>query len=281
MRKMGGIWKKIPVTYALMWIGSLALAGIGLEDVFGMAGFYSKDLILESAIAHGGWTGTTAYILGTITVFFTAFYSWRLLLLTFHGAPRADHHTMEHVHESPWVMLGPLMPLALGSIFAGWYAYDWFAGADRFAFWGHAIFVLPQDDSIAASAHIPEFEKWLPLGMALPGIIFAYICYMFRPELPGKIAAAFGGLYRLVYNKYYFDELYDRLFVQNAFRLGAVFWHKGDDGIIDGCGPDGIARLASRVAKRVGAWQTGYVYHYAFSMIVGVAAFITWFWARG
>jgi NADH-quinone oxidoreductase subunit L len=281
MRKMGGIWKKIPVTYVLMWIGSLALAGIGLEDVFGMAGFYSKDLILESAIAHGGFTGMTAYVLGTITVFFTAFYSWRLLILTFHGKPRATQHVMEHVHESPWIMLLPLIPLAIGSIFAGWYAWDWFGGNARFTFWAQAIYVLPQDDSIAASARIPEYERWLPLGVALPGILFAYICYMWKTDLPGKIAAAFGGIYRLVYNKYYFDELYDRLFVKNAWKLGKLFWHSGDDGIIDGYGPDGIARLAGRVAKRVGAWQTGYVYHYAFAMVVGVAAFAAWFWARG
>lgn len=281
MRKMGGIWKKIPVTYALMWIGSLALAGIGLEDVFGMAGFYSKDLILESAIARGTWYGTTAYILGTITVFMTAFYSWRLLILTFHGKPRADHHTMEHVHESPWIMLGPLMPLALGAIFAGWYAWDWFGGEGRMAFWNHAIFVLPQDDTISAAEKIPSWEKWLPLGVAVPGIIFAYIFYMWKPAWPGKVAASLGGIYRLIYNKYYFDELYDRLFVQTAKQLGLIFWHKGDDGIIDGYGPDGIARLAAKTAKRIGSWQTGYVYHYAFSMVIGVAAFVTWFWMKG
>ncbi len=281
MRKMGGIWKKIPVTYALMWIGSLALAGIGLEDVFGMAGFYSKDLIIESAIARGTTTGLVAYILGVITVFMTAFYSWRLLLLTFHGKPRADEHTMEHVHESPWIMLAPLMPLALGAIFAGWYAWDWFGGESRAAFWGHALFVLPQNDPIDAAEKIPEWEKWFPLAVALPGIGFAYLYYMFRTDLPAKTAAFFGGIYRLVYNKYYFDELYDRLFTRNAFRLGLTFWQKGDDAIIDGYGPDGVARLSARIGKRFGEWQTGYVYHYAFAMVIGLAGLITWFWVRG
>jgi len=278
MRKMGGIWRKIPVTYALMWIGSLALAGIGLEDIFGMAGFYSKDLILESAVASGKWYGTLAYILGVITVFFTAFYSWRLLILTFHGKPRADHHVMEHVHESPWIMLAPLMPLALGAIFAGWYAYDWFAGEARVEFWHGAIFVLPQDDSIAAIARIPEWEKWFPLGVAVPAIALAYFFYMSKPEWPAKIAQSLGGLYRLVFNKYYFDEIYDRIFTQNAFRLGNIFWKKGDDGTIDRFGPDGVAALAGRLAKRVGALQTGYVYTYAFAMVIGLAAFVTWFW---
>jgi len=281
MRKMGGIWKKIPVTYALMWIGSLALAGIGLEDVFGMAGFYSKDLILESAIARGTATGMVAYILGTITVFMTAFYSWRLLLLTFHGTPRADVHTMDHVHESPWVMLLPLVPLALGAIFAGWYAWDWFGGEDRMAFWNHALFVLPEHDPMAAVAKIPEYEKWLPLGVALPGIALAYVFYMFKTDLPAKTASAFGKLYRLVFNKYYFDEIYDRLFVRSAFRLGKAFWVEGDDGIIDGYGPDGVAKLAARLGKRIGEWQTGYVYHYAFAMVIGLAGLVTWFWVRG
>ncbi len=282
MRKMGGIWRKIPVTYALMWIGSLALAGIGIEDVFGMAGYYSKDMILDSAIASGRWYGAVAYALGLVTVFFTAFYSWRLLIMTFHGTPRADHHTMEHVHESPWIMLLPLLPLAIGAIFAGWYAKDWFDNDTVQNFWHGAIFVQPQDESIALGEQLPEWEKVMPLyAAALPGIFFAYIFYMFKPAWPGKVAKAFGGIYRLVFNKYYFDELYDRIFVRGSFRLGDVFWKKGDDGTIDRFGPDGVAKLASRTAKRVGALQTGYVYTYAFAIVIGLAAFVTWFWVKG
>ena len=281
MRKMGGIWKKIPYTYALMWIGSLALAGIGIEDVFGMAGFYSKDMILDSAIASGHWYGAMAYALGLITVFFTAFYSWRLIILTFHGTPRADHHTMDHVHESPWIMLGPLVPLAIGAIFAGWYAYDWFDNDMPASFWHGAIFVRPADETIAAGEKLPEWEKVMPLyAAALPGIFFAYIFYMLKPEWPGKVAGALGGLYRLVFNKYYFDELYDFIFVRGAFRLGAIFWKRGDDGTIDRFGPDGVAALTGRLAKRVGALQTGYVYTYAFAMVIGLAAFVTWFWIK-
>ena len=277
MRKMGGIWKKIPVTYAYMWIGSLALAGIGLEGVFGFAGFYSKDLILESTVASGTWYAYLAYGLGSAAVFMTAFYSWRLIILTFHGAPRADHHTMEHVHESPPSMLLPLVPLALGAIFAGWYAFDWFGGDAREAFWGHALFVLPSHDPIGDAEKIPTFEKWLPLGLALSGILLSYVFYVWKPELPGKLASALGGFYRLVYHKYYFDEVYDFLFVRTARCLGKFFWTVGDDKIIDGLGPDGIASLSVRVARRVSALETGYVYHYAFAMVIGVAAFVTWF----
>jgi NADH-quinone oxidoreductase subunit L len=280
MRKMGGLWRKIPYTYVLMWIGSLALAGVGLEDVFGFAGFYSKDLILEAALSNGTWCGMFAYVLGLSAAFMTAFYSWRLIIMTFHGQSRADHHTLEHVHESPLVMLLPLLPLAVGAIFAGWYAYDWFVG-DRVTFWGNAIFVLPEHDAISAIDRIPEYERWLPLGIVLPGIIFAYVCYMWKPELPGKIAKAFGGFYRFVYRKYMFDELYDIVFVRTARCLGTIFWKQGDDGIIDRFGPDGVAGLAVRLAQRASALETGYIYHYALAMVVGIAAFMTWFWIKG
>jgi len=281
MRKMGGIWRKIPITYVLMWIGSLALAGIGIEDLFGFAGFYSKDLILESALGIGTAVGKFAYVLGLISVFMTAFYSWRLLIMTFHGKPRADEHTMEHVHESPLVMILPLIPLAIGAIFAGWYAFDWFGGDNRADFWKGAILVLPEHDSIAASKHVPEIEAWLPLGLAVPGIFMAYICYVVKPLWPGKIANSLGGLYRLVYHKYYFDELYEFIFVRPAHWLGRVLWLGGDESIIDGYGPNGIAHLSVRIAKRLSALETGYVYHYAFASVIGVAAFITWFWIKG
>jgi len=280
MRKMGGIWKTIPYTYALMWIGSIALAGIGLENVFGFAGFYSKDLILESAVASGTWYGHMAYVMGLIAAFMTAFYSWRLIIMTFHGKSRADHHTLEHAHESPLVMLLPLVPLAIGAIFAGWYAFDWFGGEGREAFWGNAIFVLGGHDSVGSAEKIPEFEKWLPLGVVLPGVFFAYVFYMWKPEWPGKVARALGAVYRLVYNKYYFDEIYDAVFVCPARCLADILWKKGDDGMIDRFGPDGFAALAVRLAVRVSALETGFVYTYAFAMVIGVAAFITWFWLK-
>ncbi|MDE1900296.1 MAG: NADH-quinone oxidoreductase subunit L [Alphaproteobacteria bacterium] len=281
LRNMGGLWRRIPFTYALMWIGFLALAGVGLENVFGFAGFYSKDLILESALASGTGVGKFAYILGTAAVFMTAFYSWRLLIMAFHGTPRADADVMAHVHESPLVMLLPLVPLALGATFAGWYGYGWFGGADREAFWKGALFILPGHDSIAGVVDVPEYEKWLPLGMALPGIFFAYIFYMVRPEWPGKLARGLGGLYRLIYRKYYFDEVYGFLFARPAQAVGRFLWKTGDEIIIDGLGPDGFASLSRRVARRVGMAETGYLYHYAFAMILGVAGFVSWFWFKG
>ncbi|MEJ0063673.1 MAG: NADH-quinone oxidoreductase subunit L [Alphaproteobacteria bacterium] len=289
MRKMGGIWKKIPMTYALMWIGSLALAGIGFEHVFGFAGFYSKDAILESAWAAGRFTGSKfghlAYWLGIVTAFLTAFYSWRLLLLTFHGRPRADHHTMEHVHESPLVMLLPLLPLAIGSVVAGYFGYHWFVGEGQGEFWGKALLVLPEHNAEEimheSGKHVPHIVTLLPLLAALSGIGLAYVAYLAAPGLPAKFARAMGGLYRLVFNKYYIDELYDFLFVRTARRYGEALWRWGDDKVIDGFGPNGIAALAQRLAARASAMQTGYVYHYAFAMVIGVAAFMSWFWGRG
>jgi NADH-quinone oxidoreductase subunit L len=281
MRKMGGLWRKAPVTYVLMWIGSLALAGIGFDGVFGFAGFYSKDLILESAFASNQWFGHLAYWLGIVAACMTAFYSWRLLILTFHGKPRADHHTMEHAHESSWVMLLPLLPLAFGAVFAGWYAYDWFGGEGRAAFWNGALLALPQHDPISSAHEVEEWVKFLPLGVALAGIVLAFILYALLPKWPAKIAGAFGAIYRLVFNKYYVDELYDALFVRPAQRLGLALWKKGDDGIIDRFGPDGVAMSAVRLGRRASALQTGYVYTYAFAMVIGLAGFVTWVWVRG
>ncbi|MGE4351108.1 MAG: NADH-quinone oxidoreductase subunit L, partial [Bdellovibrionales bacterium] len=268
MRKMGGLWRKIPVTYALMWIGSLALAGIGIEGLFGFAGFYSKDMILEAAFARGTWYGSTAYALGLMAAFMTAFYSWRLIVLTFHGAPRHDAQTQAHVHESSWVMLAPLMPLALGAIAAGYVGKDWFAGAADGAFWQGAIAVLPEH--LPDQDHIPEVARLAPLAFALFGLGLSVWLYVRRPDYPALLAQKFKGLYHLVFNKYYVDELYDRLFVRPLPRLGAFLWHKGDEATIDRWGPDGVAAMASRLGKRLCAVQTGYVYHYALAMAVGL-----------
>lgn len=281
MRKMGGLWKKIPVTYGLMWVGSLALAGIGIDGVFGFSGFYSKDLILEADIASHTWYGQFAYDLGIAAAFMTAFYSWRLLILTFHGASRADQHTQDHVHESPMIMLVPLVPLAVGAVFAGGYAWDWFAGDDRHHFWNGAIMVLQGHDSIDAAHHVSGLVKHLPLLAGLSGIVLATVFYRLRPAWPGQIVRWLGGLYRIVFNKYYFDEIYDALFVRPARWVGNFLWHTGDEKIIDGYGPDGLAALSLRIAKRVSALETGYIYHYAFAMVIGVALFITWFMFKG
>jgi NADH-quinone oxidoreductase subunit L len=277
MRKMGGIWKKIPYTYALMWVGSLALAGIGIPGVFGFAGFYSKDIVLEAAYAAHSAVGSYAYWMGVAAAFLTAFYSWRLIIMTFHGKPRADEHVMGHVHESPWVMLAPLIVLALGALLAGAIAYEWFVGHGRLEFWREALLVLESNDSIEAAHHVPFWVKVLPLIMGLSGIALAYWMYMFRPELPRRLATSFGGIYRFLLNKWYFDELYDAIFVRPAKRLATFFWKRGDQGTIDFLGPDGLANVTRMISKRAAALQSGYLYHYAFAMLIGVVALITWY----
>jgi NADH-quinone oxidoreductase subunit L len=271
MRRMGGLWKKIPITYVLMWIGSLALSGIPI-----FAGYYSKDAILAAAWASDTFVGRYAFGLGTFTAFLTAFYSWRLLIMTFHGESRADHETQHHIHESPWVMLAPLFVLAAGAIFAGMLADHFFVGEGRAEFWKKAILVLPAHDSIAASEHNSELIDKLPLVGGLAGIALAYVCYMLRPGIPATLATQFRALYLFLLNKWYFDELYDRLFVRSAFSLGDGLWERGDGAVIDGI-INGVAARTRDAALGASRLQTGYVYHYAFAMLIGVVALITWY----
>jgi len=272
MRKMGGIWKLIPWTYALMWIGSLALGGIPF-----FAGYYSKDIVLESAFAAHTGVGTFAFWLGVAAAMMTAFYSWRLLLMTFHGETRADHETYHHVHESPWVMLVPLIVLAIGAVFAGYLYFDQFVGEHMEEFWGSAILFGPENEVPHHAHDVALWVKLAPLVVGLAGIAIAYMFYMFRTDLPGKLAGAFGGLYRFLLNKWYFDELFDATLVEPAKKLGYGLWKGGDGKIIDGLGPDGIASVSQDVAKQATRLQSGYVYHYAFAMLIGVVILITWY----
>ena len=273
MRRMGGIWKMIPFTYVLMWIGSLALAGIPF-----FSGYYSKDLILEAAYADHSAIGSYAFWLGIASAFMTAFYSWRLLIMTFHGAPRANERVMAHVHESPPVMTVPLVVLAIGAVVAGFVAYEWFAGHGRLEFWGDALFVLPENDTVEAAHHVPGWVPVLPFVVAFAGIALAYVFYMFRPDLPGRVVARFAGVHRFLFNKWYFDELFDFLFVRPARVLGHGLWKSGDGTIIDGFGPDGVAAVTRDVAQRATRLQSGYVYHYAFAMVIGVVLLVGWFY---
>jgi NADH-quinone oxidoreductase subunit L len=297
MRKMGGIWKKIPATYALMWIGSLALAGFPF-----FAGFYSKDLILEAEWASGSAVGHFAYWVGIVAALLTAFYSWRLLIMTFHGKARADHHTMEHVHESPAVMLVPLAVLAVGAIFAGTVFNGVFAepkhqlveaahgvGADvavqmeeppsdwnRDDFFGKSLMVLPEHDSVAKAHHVELWVKLLPTIMGVCGILLGYLAYMFVKTIPELTVKRFKRLHTLFFRKWFFDEIYDLVFVRSSVALGNLFWKGGDQKIIDGFGPDGVSLLSKRVAVILGRFQTGYVFQYAFVMMIGLVALVSW-----
>jgi len=272
MRKMGGLYKLIPVTYVLMWIGSLALAGI-----WPFSGFFSKDIVLEAAWgAHSG-IGYYAFWMGIAAAFLTAFYSWRLLLMTFHGESRADDVTLAHVHESPKVMILPLVFLAIGALVVGISTFQFFVGDQAASFWGNSLFVLEGHDALENAHHSPIWVKFLPLVVGIAGIALAYLMYMFAPELPGALANGFPRLYRFLLNKWYFDELYDKVFVKPSFTLGYGFWKSGDGQLIDGVGPDGVAAAVRNVARRAAALQSGYLYHYAFAMLVGISGLITWF----
>ncbi len=281
MRKMGGIWRLIVVTYVLMWIGSLALAGIGIPGVFGFAGFYSKDMMVEAAWAAHSPIGQYAFWLGIIAAFMTAFYSWRVLFMTFHGEPRADHDTMHHVHESPWVMLAPLVVLAVGATFGGIAFYDLFVGEAMHGFWRESILVLEGHNTIEAAHHSPLWVKLAPLVMGIGGIGLAWVFYMLRPDLPRLLAERLRAIYLFFLNKWYFDELYDTIFVRPLLALGYNLWKSGDGAVIDGVGPDGVAAATRNLARRAGRLQTGYVYHYAFAMLIGVVAIVTWYLFAG
>ena len=271
MRKMGGIWKKIPITYALMWVGSLALAGIPF-----FAGYYSKDLILEAAWAASSNSGYFAFWLGCLAAFLTAFYSWRVLLLTFHGDFNSSKEVLDHVHESPIVMLIPLFVLALGAIFSGWYFYNDFVGYNWKEFWGNSIFISEKHKAFKLAHYVPLWVKYLPIFLAILGILCAYLFYILNPNLPKILSKKFSPIYNLFYNKWYFDELYDYFFVKSFIKFGNFFWKKGDEGTIDRFGPNGISNLVKNISSKSIIIQSGYIYHYAFAMLIGLVVLITW-----
>ena len=273
MRRMGGIYKYIPQTYVMMWIGSLALAGLPI-----FAGFYSKDAILESAFAAHTGAGQFAFWLGMAAAVMTAFYSWRLLFMTFHGEPRASQEVMSHVHESPWSMLVPLYFLAAGSILSGILFNHYFVGDGHEAFWGQAIFLGPDNNIMEAFHHVPAWVKWAPILAGVVGIAVAWQFYIRRPDFPASLAKLHHELYLFLLNKWYFDELFDLTLVNPAKWLGRLLWKGGDGRIIDGFGPDGLSAMVLRVARRASALQSGYLYHYAFAMLIGVAVLVTLFY---
>ncbi len=306
MRFYGNLRKHIPLTYWAMMMGTLAITGVGIVDVFGFAGFYSKDSILEAAYARGTELGTFAFFIGITAALLTSFYSWRLVFLTFYGKPRwsqsehiqhavhdahgdhghgrddaHDHHGHDdgtagyHPHESPLNMLVPLGVLSLGAVFAGFVFHNAFIGAETGGeFWKGAVAF---NEHLMHAAHlVPTWVKWAPFAVMITGLFIAWYGYIRNTSFPAKVASEFGVLYKFLYNKWYFDELYDFLFVRPAFWIGKVFWKQGDVGIIDRFGPNGAAWVVeqgTRAAKNV---QSGYLYSYALVMLVGLVAAVSW-----
>jgi NADH-quinone oxidoreductase subunit L len=277
MRKMGGIRKLIPITYWMMVIGTLALTGVGIPMTWiGFAGFFSKDAIIEASFVGENAMATFAFVLLVIGAGFTSFYSWRLIFMTFHGEPRADHETMHHVHESPPVMLVPLYVLAAGAVFAGVLFSFYFVGEGYEHFWKASLFTGPENHVLHAMHDVPLWVSLSPIVVTILGFLVAWRFYINRPASPRELAERHRGLYAFLLNKWYFDELYDFLFVRFAKWLGYTLWKKGDGAVIDGLGPDGVSARVVDVTNRVVKLQTGYLYHYAFAMLIGVAALVTW-----
>jgi NADH-quinone oxidoreductase subunit L len=269
IRNMGGLWRKIPYTYAVMVIGTLALTGFPLT-----AGYFSKDAIIESAyVAHNPFA-FYGFAMTVIAAGLTSFYSWRLIFKTFHGEPHDQHH-YEAAHEAPMWMLVPIGILAAGSILAGFPFKELFAGHGVEEFFRESLKMKPH--IIEEMHHIPESIAFLPTVMMVVGFLVSLLFYIRRPYLPVELANQRQMLYQFLLNKWYFDELYDFIFVRPAKWLGYTLWKKGDGFVIDGFGPDGVSARVLDVTRNVVKVQTGYLYHYAFAMLIGVAGLITWF----
>ena len=274
-RKMGGLWRKLPFTYATMVIGTLALTGFPFT-----AGYFSKDAIIESALVSQGPMASYGFAMTLGAAALTAFYSWRLIFKTFHGEPHDREH-YEAAHETAKTMLVPLGILAFGSIAAGYPALAVFTGHGASEFFRQALALGPAEKLFESAETLPLVLSMLPTVMMIGGFLVAYQFYIRRPDIPEALARDQNLLYRFLLNKWYFDEIYDFLLVQPALRLGRLFWKGGDGFIIDGFGPDGVSARVLDVTRNVIRLQTGYLYHYAFAMLIGVAAAITWFMFAG
>ncbi|WP_420432605.1 NADH-quinone oxidoreductase subunit L [Hyphobacterium sp.] len=337
MRKMGGVFKYLPFTAILMYIGTLALTGVGLPVLgWGFAGFFSKDMIIEEAFMMGEEGipfGMLAFWVGVIAAGLTSFYSWRLIFMTFHGKFRGEKEVIDHAHESPPVMMVPLILLAVGAVFAGAAFKDQFVGRHAFTFWEDALPAGPyaegnygdyyaasqaaeiledhselEADSYEAAVgagdaeapseaavhaddhgaeddhgggehgghHPPTWVLFTPLAVTILGFILAWIFYIRFAGFGARLASREGPLHSFLLNKWYFDEIYNFVFVRGARALGDLFWKVGDARIIDGLGPNGFAASALAAARRLSKAQSGYLYHYAFVMLIGVVALTLW-----
>ncbi len=271
MRNMGGLYKMIPQTYVMMLIGTLALTGFPL-----LSGFFSKDAIIESAFAAHSPFAREAFYLLVFAAFLTSFYSWRLIFMTFHGRSRATPDVLSHVHESPKVMIIPLGILALGALVAGFAFKEYFFGHHYAAFWGQSLFTSESNHLVHEFHNVPTWVKFSPFIAMVTGAALAWLYYIKSPSLADITARIFEPIYLFLYNKWYFDELYHYLFVVPTTWLARKLWKTGDGKIIDGL-IDGVASKTLAVTGKVREMQTGYVYHYAFVMMIGLTAIITYF----
>src|SRR5439155_9482055 len=276
IRMMGGLKDKLPVTYWTMVIGTLSLTGFP----FTTAGYYSKDAIIEAAFASHNPMALYAFLCTVAAVALTAFYSWRLIFKTFHGAPHDRHH-YDQARESPMVILVPLGVLAAGSMLAGFPFSNLFAGHGVEEFFRESLRFAEGNHILEEMHAVSVVVNILPTLMMVIGFLIAFQFYIRRPQLPDEFGRQHETLYKFLLNKWYFDELYDILFVRPALWLGRFFWKGGDGWLIDGFGPDGVSARVLDVTRNVIRLQTGYVYHYAFAMLIGVAALITWFMFAG
>ncbi len=318
MRNMGGLRKDIPFTFAMMTIGTLALTGFGIPHTeLGFAGFFSKDAIIEAAYAASQHSHAAMYgfVSTVVAAGLTSFYSWRLVFMTFFGkraeahgdahghddhayahAAHDDHGHDDHAHddhghghddhghaphESPLVMLVPLAVLATGAVVAGFVFERYFAGHAYEEFWKELLFTGEHNHILHAMHEIPGWVSFAPSTMMVLGFLVSLYVYVLKPGTAQSLAGAFPRLYQFLLNKWYFDELYDFLFVRPAFAIGRAFWKGGDGRIIDGLGPDGVAARVTDGARLVARLQTGYIYNYAFAMLIGVAAIVSWFVVGG
>jgi NADH-quinone oxidoreductase subunit L len=275
IRHMGGLWRKIPFTYAMMVVGTLSLTGFPL-----FAGYFSKDAIIEAAYAGKNPAVLYGFLMTLGAAGLTAFYSWRLIFKTFHGVPHDQAH-YEAAHESPPTMLIPLLVLALGSVLAGWPFLSIFAGSGVEKFFGESLAVGGANPILEDMEHVGDLVSFAPTILMAIGALVAWLFYIRQPQLPAELARQHGVLYRFLLNKWYFDEVYDAFFVRPTLWLGRLLWKRGDGWLIDGYGPDGVSKWVLDVTRNVVRLQTGYMYHYAFAMLIGVAGFITWFMFAG
>ena len=267
IRKMGGIASFIPITHLMMLIGTISIMGFPFTS-----GFYSKDAIIETAYLSNSSFSTYAYLLTTLGVVMTSFYSWRLIFLVFNGKTRMEEEKFSKIHESSGVMTVPLMILALGALSFGFLFKGYFIGDYSESFWDHSIVLHHEEHH-----HIPFYIYYLPILLGFLGLFFAWYMYIRNTSLASNIANTNKPLYDFLLNKWYFDEIYNYLLVNPAISLGRVLWKFLDEYIIDGFGPNGIASSVLNLSNRAKKIQSGYIYHYAFAILIGLSLLVTFF----